>query len=106
MFYSGNGYKSHQYGIGCATAKSIRGPWRKLPENPIFQFPKGLVGVGHGAPFYDKVGKLHYVFHAHNSKDKVHPRRMYITRMAIKRSGKEYLPVINHKFLTPKVITQ
>ena len=106
LLYSGNGYKSQKYGIGCATAKSIHGPWRKLAENPIFQFPKGLVGVGHGAPFFDKAGKLHYVFHAHNSKDKVHPRHMYITRMAIKRSGKEYLPVINHKFLTPKVITQ
>ncbi len=105
LLYSGNGYKSQKYGIGCATAKSIHGPWRKLAENPIFQFPKGLVGVGHGAPFFDKAGKLHYVFHAHNSKDKVHPRHMYITRMAIKRSGKEYLPVINHKFLTPKVIT-
>ena len=102
MFYSGNGYTSHQYGIGCAVARNIRGPWRKLPENPILQFPGGLVGSGHGAPFYDKAGKLHYVFHAHNSKEKVHPRCMYITRMAIKRSGKEYYPVINSNYRTPK----
>ena len=102
MFYSGNGYKSHNYGIGCAIARNIRGPWRKLPENPIFQSPKELVGVGHGAPFYDKAGKLRYVFHAHNSKDKVHPRYMNITRMAIKRSGKEYYPVISSNYHTPK----
>ena len=104
LLYSGNGYKSQKYGIGCATAKSIRGPWRKLPENPIFQFPKELVGVGHGAPFYDKAGKLHYVFHAHNSKEKVHPRCMYITRMAIKRSGKEFYPIISNNYRTPKVV--
>lgn len=102
IFYSGNGYKSQHYGIGCAVARNIRGPWRKLPENPIFQLPGELVGVGHGAPFYDKAGKMHYVFHAHNSKEKVHPRCMYITRMAIKRSGKEYYPVISSNYRTPK----
>lgn len=102
MLYSGNGYISHNYGIGCAVARDIRGPWRKLPDNPIFQFPGELVGTGHGSPFYDKAGKMHYVFHAHNSKEKVHPRCMYITRMAIKRSGKEYYPVINSNYRTPK----
>ena len=102
MFYSGNGYTSHNYGIGCAIARNIRGPWRKLPENPILQFPGRLVGTGHGAPFYDKAGKLHYVFHAHNSNEKVHPRCMYITRMAIKRSGKEYYPVISSRYFVPK----
>ena len=102
MFYSGNGYTSHNYGIGCAIARNIRGPWRKLPENPILQLPGRLVGTGHGAPFYDKAGKLHYVFHAHNSNEKVHPRCMYITRMAIKRSGKEYYPVISSRYFVPK----
>ena len=102
MFYSGNGYTSHNYGIGCAIARNIRGPWRKLPENPILQLPGRLVGTGHGAPFYDKAGKLHYVFHAHNSNEKVHPRCMYITRMAIKRSGKEHYPVISSRYFVPK----
>ena len=104
MLYSGNGYISHHYGIGCAVARNIRGPWRKLPNNPIFQLPGELVGTGHGAPFYDKKGNMYYVFHAHNSKEKIHPRCMYITRMAIKRSGKEYYPVISNKYFTPKAI--
>ena len=84
MLYSGNGYKSHKYGIGYATAKRIKGPWRKSKLSPVLQLPGELVGSGHGAPFYDKKGCLHYVFHAHNSKDKVHPRCMYITKMSIK----------------------
>ena len=102
MLYSGNGYISHHYGIGCAVARNIRGPWRKLPNNPIFQLPGELVGTGHGAPFYDKKGNMYYVFHAHNSKEKIHPRCMYITRMAIKRSGKEYHPVISSNYRTPQ----
>lgn len=101
MLYSGNGYKSHEYGIGCATAKSIKGPWRKSQLNPIFQLPGDLVGVGHGAPFYDKKGRLHYVFHAHNSYENVHPRCMYITRASFKRNKKQDEIYISNKYFTP-----
>ena len=100
MLYSGNGYKSHYYGIGLATAKSIKGPWRKSSLNPILQLPGELVGVGHGAPFYDKKGRMHYVFHAHNSNEKVHPRCMYITRMNIKGDKVN----ISNRYITPKRI--
>ena len=101
MLYSGNGYKSHNYGIGCATAKSIKGPWRKSQLNPILQFPGELVGVGHGAPFYDKKGRLHYVFHAHNSYENIHPRCMYITRASFKHSKRGDEIYISNKYFTP-----
>ena len=104
MLYSGNGYKSHEYGIGCAVAKSIKGPWRKSQLNPILQMPGDLVGVGHGAPFYDKKGRLHYVFHAHNSYENVHPRCMYITRASFKHSKKADEIVISPKYITPTVV--
>ena len=100
MLYSGNGYTSQYYGIGYATAKSIKGPWRKSKLNPILQFPGELVGVGHGAPFYDKKGRMHYVFHAHFSDEKVHPRCMYITRMSIKGDKVN----ISNRYITPKRI--
>ena len=100
MLYSGNGYKSHYYGIGLATAKSIKGPWRKSSLNPILQLPGNLVGAGHGAPFYDKKGRMHYVFHAHNSYEKIHPRCMYIARMSVKKDK----VTISNKYFTPKVI--
>ena len=98
MLYSGNGYKSQNYGIGYATAKSIKGPWRKSSLNPILQLPGGLAGTGHGAPFYDKKGRLHYVFHAHYNYEKVHPRCMYISRMNIK--GEKIN--ISNRYFTPK----
>lgn len=104
MLYSGNGYHSQNYGIGYATAKSIKGPWRKSPLNPILQLPGDLVGAGHGSPFYDKKGRLHYVFHAHNSHDKIHPRCMYITHASIKHSKRESRVNISDNYFTPTVV--
>ena len=102
LLYSGNGYHSQKYGIGCATATSIRGPWVKSKDNPILQLPGDLAGTGHGAPFYDKKGHLHYVFHAHYSHDKIHPRCMYITRAGFKKvNGKEQF-VISDRYRTPQ----
>jgi GH43 family beta-xylosidase len=104
LLYSGNGYKSQKYGIGCAVADDIRGVWKKLPDNPIFQLPSGLYGTGHGAPFYDKRGNMHYVFHAHNSSEKVHPRCMYISRASIKGGKRGERIAISSKYITPKKI--
>jgi len=104
LLYSGNGYTSQKYGIGYATAKSIRGPWKKSPNNPILQFPRGLAGSGHGAPFYDKRGRLHYVFHAHYSKEKVHPRCMHISRATINYIDRREQISISDRYFTPRVI--
>lgn len=79
LTYSANSYESPFYGIGFATASSPNGPWTKYVSNPILQKPNDLVGVGHNAMFKDKSGNLKIVFHAHHSKDSIHPRAMYIS---------------------------
>lgn len=78
MTYSANSYESPFYGVGCATATRIEGPWTKYEENPLLQKPGTLVGVGHSAMFTDKDGKLRIVFHAHKDQKNIHPRAMYI----------------------------
>ncbi|GHE23253.1 glycoside hydrolase family 43 protein [Sphingobacterium griseoflavum] len=84
LLYSGNDFRSLDYGVGFATASSPTGPWIKSPNNPILQRPrKGLVGTGHGAYFSDHKGKLKYVFHAHKNASHVNPRYLYIVNMAI-----------------------
>ena len=103
MLYSGNGYKSKFYGVGVAVANNIRGPWKKLTNNPILQCPEGLFGTGHGAPFYDKRGRLHYVFHAHHSDERVHPRFMCISRMSFRRVNGEMQPVISENYRIPQM---
>lgn len=81
MIYSANSYESPNYGIGCATAARMTGPWTKYEENPLLQFPGDLRGVGHGAIFTDKEGQLRIVYHAHWSETSIHPRTMHIGRI-------------------------
>lgn len=84
MIYSGNDFRSLDYGVGYATATSPMGPWTKAENNPVLQRPTPeLVGVGHGAYFVDRDGNMKYVFHAHADTTKVHPRLMYMTDMSI-----------------------
>ncbi len=101
MTYSANSYESPFYGIGVATATKITGPWTKYSDNPIYQKPGDLVGIGHSAMFTDKDGQLRIVFHAHNSKTKIHPRHMYISTVKFENvSGIEKM-VIDENFSTP-----
>lgn len=87
MTYSANSYESPFYGIGCATAPHVFGPWTKYAENPLLQKPGDLVGVGHSAMFKDKQGRLRIVFHAHRDKTAIHPRAMYIGTVEFLKTG-------------------
>jgi hypothetical protein len=102
MTYSGNGYTSKEYGIGCAVAESVGGLWKKSDRTPLLQKCGELVGVGHHSFFRDKEGNLRIVFHAHNSVSKVHPRHMYIgMAWFTEEEGKDPELVISQKYITP-----
>ncbi|MDR2955978.1 MAG: glycoside hydrolase family 43 protein [Prevotella sp.] len=102
LIYSGNHYQSPDYGVGYATASSPFGPWVKYEGNPILQKPEtDLVGVGHGAYFTDKDGKYRYIFHAHASPIKIHPRTAFITDLSISDKG---MMSIGGNIIRPKVI--
>ena len=79
LTYSGNDYRSQDYGVGYATTSNIAsGTWTKYTGNPILCRFDDLVGTGHHSLFYDKEGILRIVFHAHESTEKVGNRLMYI----------------------------
>lgn len=101
MTYSANSYESPFYGIGCATATSITGPWTKRADNPLLQKPGTLVGVGHSAMFTDREGNLRIVFHAHYDDKNIHPRGMYISTVSFKEEGGEVKMVISPDYLKP-----
>ena len=102
MTYSGNGYTSKDYGIGCAVAENIGGLWRKYGHNPLLQKCGNLVGVGHHSFFRDKDGRLRIVFHAHASESSVHPRHMYIgTAWFREEEGRIPELVISKEYMTP-----
>ncbi len=105
LIYSANGYTSQDYAVGYATAKSPYGPWKKYEGNPILvrggDVPADLVGLGHGAPFRAKDKKYRYVFHAHWSKDEVHPRTSYIYDFSFSKDG---VITIGGDLIRPEVV--
>lgn len=103
MTYSANSYESQFYGIGVATASDIRGPWVKYENNPVYQKPGDLVGVGHSALFTDKDGNLRKVFHAHNSQTNIHPRHMYITTVEFTTVGGKKTLTIGPDYIVPEL---
>lgn len=85
LVYSANHYASQDYGIGYATSKSPKGPWIKYAQNPIWQSPDTLRGVGHCSFFKDKEGNLQMVYHSHFNRYKVQPRRVWINEAEFKK---------------------
>lgn len=79
MFYSANHFQNIDYAVGYAVADSPYGPWIKHKNNPIIHRSiVGENGSGHGDLFEGKNQQLFYVYHIHNSPDKVGPRRTRI----------------------------
>jgi len=61
------------------------------------------VGVGHSAMFKDKTGRLRIVFHAHNSKEKIHPRNMFISNVMFRYRDGAYMMEIDKKYMVPQM---
>ncbi|MDR6806882.1 beta-xylosidase [Dyadobacter sp. BE34] len=79
LFYSANHFENIDYAIGYAVADSPYGPWVKSKNNPIVHRSiVGENGSGHGDLFEGLDKQLYYVYHIHNSADKVGPRRTRI----------------------------
>lgn len=84
MLYSANGCDDVEYAVGVATATSPLGPWTK-PKSPIISAETVKEnGPGHGDIFYDKEGRLMYVFHVHHDDTTVYPRRTVIMQLQFK----------------------
>ena len=80
LFYTANDFRNPDYAVGYATSNSPLGPWQKYTGNPIIN--KSMIGEngpGHGDFFKDKK-QYFYVFHTHNSIQKVRPRKTAIIK--------------------------
>lgn len=79
MFYSANHFMNIDYAVGYAVSDSPYGPWAKHTGNPIIHRAiVGENGSGHGDLFKGFDGQLYYVYHIHNSRQQVTPRRTRI----------------------------
>ncbi|WP_276091483.1 glycoside hydrolase family 43 protein [Pedobacter sp. JY14-1] len=87
LIYSANDFRNKDYAVGYATSSSPTGPWKKFSGNPLIS--RGTLshnGTGHGDLFLDKNGKYQYVFHTHQSREKISPRLTAITEMVFSDS--------------------
>ena len=103
LTYSGNDFRSQDYGVGFAATTNIAtGTWGKFASNPILCRFDDLVGTGHHSLFYDKEGILRIVFHAHESKENVGTRLMYIGTM---KANSSRLTMSNEPIIRPTLST-
>lgn len=90
LFYSANHFRSVDYAVGYAVADSPLGPWVKPAGNPILHRSiVGENGSGHGDVFRGPEGRLHYVYHVHNSDTSVSPRRTRIVPLVLTWTERE-----------------
>lgn len=106
MTYSGNHFRSPDYGIGYATATDPMGEWAKYEGNPLMQYPGTLQGTGHHAFFTDAEGRHRIVFHSHHDSTHIGPRPMHIStyRFVPQTEGPDVLE-ISPDYFTPVLVT-
>lgn len=86
LFYTANDFRSPDYAVGYATSKHPLGPWTKHTGNPILhKSMTGINGTGHG-DFFNSGKRLFYVFHTHNSNQKVGPRKTAIIKSRFRKA--------------------
>ena len=82
LIYSANHFKHATYAVGYAVSKSPYGPWDKYDGNPVIDKSiTGQNGSGHGDLVKGRNNQLFYVFHTHNSSEKVPPRKTAIIKL-------------------------
>jgi beta-xylosidase len=70
LFFSGSAHDTFYYAVGYATSKTVTGPYKDAPENPILWTDidtvraTGASGPGHQAIITDDDGELWMVYHA------------------------------------------
>jgi beta-xylosidase len=73
MFYSGNAYgpaPECAYALGVARSRSVFGPWKRNPRNPILRSNRAWRCPGHASPVSDDAGRLFVLYHAYPAKQR------------------------------------
>jgi beta-xylosidase len=91
MFYSGNTYGPApicRYALGVARARSVFGPWRRDPSNPILGSNRRWRCPGHVSPVSDGAGRLWLLYHAYPAtSDPLAPRQALLDVVTWDRDG-------------------
>jgi xylan 1,4-beta-xylosidase len=104
MFYSANDFRNINYAVGMAVSDHPLGPWKKLTDNPLLSRKQtGENGTGHGDLFRAANSSWYYVFHTHQSANKVAPRKTMLipvkftkTKVIFEKGKERPLNITNH----------
>ena len=91
LMYSGNAAFSADYGIGCATASTPLGPFKKHRMNPIAAKGAGVFGPGHHAVVAAPGGELWLVYHQKASSNWAWDRYICIDRLRWDDAGELHI---------------
>lgn len=88
LFYSGNHFRSQDYGVGYAISGSPLGPFVKYEGNPVLIGDgKTIFGTGHNSFFHSKSGQLYTVYHSHYNATSVFPRITCLDRCGFEKDS-------------------
>jgi GH43 family beta-xylosidase len=66
QMYSGGSFDDETYGVGCAIAAQVPGPWVKLEDNPLLRSRGTILGPGHHSFVFGPDGATTYaVYHGY-----------------------------------------
>ncbi|UCS94023.1 glycoside hydrolase family 43 protein [Echinicola marina] len=87
LIYSANDFRSKHYAVGVAVSEHPLGPWEKMDGQPaLSQELLGVPGTGHG-DFFSVKDDLYYVFHTHQSGERVGPRKTALIKVQFNDSA-------------------
>jgi xylan 1,4-beta-xylosidase len=92
LFYSGNRYGPAprcRYAVGVARSRSIFGPWKRDPDNPILRSNRSWRCPGHAAAVTDRAGRVFLLYHAYRGPrtDPQAPRQLLMDAVGWSRDG-------------------
>jgi beta-xylosidase len=92
LFYSGNAYgpaSTCRYALGVARSRSIFGPWKRDPDNPILRSNRSWRCPGHAAVVADRAGRTFVLYHAYrgSTTDPRPPRLLLMDAVGWSRDG-------------------
>jgi xylan 1,4-beta-xylosidase len=104
LFYSANDFRNVNYAVGYATSTSPLGPFTKYQQNPILSKKQtGQNGSGHGDVLMAGDGQWYYVFHTHESANKVGERKTAIMRLSVSTGNPQKIAVVHNTFRYLKI---
>ncbi|MDH6307533.1 beta-xylosidase [Dysgonomonas sp. PFB1-18] len=87
LFYTANDFRNPDYAVGYAVSESPLGPFTKYDGNPVLKSTTEQKGTGTSSIVKSPDNSYYMVYHSHNNKTTVLPRKTCMDRLEFIPSG-------------------